>query len=66
MRHECYTVTGMSRDETGTQKLVDMGATVAMVNACDGAAEIRTALTSSGETLLHLGIGHESHNNRQR
>jgi nucleoside-diphosphate-sugar epimerase len=33
-----HTVTGMSRDEAGTQQPVDRGVTAAIVNACDGAA----------------------------
>jgi 2-alkyl-3-oxoalkanoate reductase len=31
-----HTVTGMTRSKTGSQKLVDMGATVAIVSAFDG------------------------------
>ena len=44
-------VTGMSRDEAGTQKLVDMGVTVAIVNAFDGAA-VEQALRRSQAAVV--------------
>lgn len=44
-----HTVTGMSRDEAGTQKLVDMGVTVAIVNAFDGAAVEQALRRSQAE-----------------
>jgi hypothetical protein len=46
-----HTVTGMSRDEAGTQKLVDMGVTVAIVNAFDGAA-VEQALRRSPTAVV--------------
>ena len=46
-----HTVTGMSRDEAGTQKLVDMGVTVAIVNAFDGAA-VEQALRRSQANVV--------------
>ena len=47
-----HTVTGMSRDEAGTQQLVDMGATVAMVNAFDGAAVAQALRRSKAEVVI--------------
>ena len=41
----------MSRDEAGTQKLVDMGVTVAIVNAFDGAA-VEQALRRSQAAVV--------------
>ena len=49
---QCHTVTGMSRDEAGTQQLVDMGATVAMVNAFDGAAVAQALRRSQAEVVI--------------
>jgi 2-alkyl-3-oxoalkanoate reductase len=46
-----HTVTGMSRDEAGTQKLVGMGVTVAIVNAFDGAA-VEQALRRSQAAVV--------------
>ena len=47
-----HTVTGMSRDEAGTQKLVDMGVTVAIVNAFDGAAVEQALRRSQAEVVI--------------
>jgi nucleoside-diphosphate-sugar epimerase len=47
-----HTVTGMSRDEIGTQTLVDMGATVVIVNAFDGAAVAQALQRSQTEIVI--------------
>jgi nucleoside-diphosphate-sugar epimerase len=46
-----HTVTGMSRDEAGMQKLVDMGVTVVIVNGFDGAA-VEQALRRSQAAVV--------------
>ena len=47
-----HTVTGMSRDEAGTQKLVGMGVSVAIVNAFDGAAVEQALRRSQAEVVI--------------
>jgi nucleoside-diphosphate-sugar epimerase len=47
-----HTVTGMSRDKAKTQRLVDMGATVAIVNAFDGAAVEQALRRSQAEVVI--------------
>jgi uncharacterized protein YbjT (DUF2867 family) len=47
-----HAVTGMSRDEAGTQKLVDMGVTVAIVNAFDGVAVEQALRRSQAEVVI--------------
>lgn len=47
-----HTVTGMSRNEAGAQKLVDMGVTVAIVNAFDGAAVEQALRRSQAEVVI--------------
>jgi uncharacterized protein YbjT (DUF2867 family) len=46
-----HTVTGMSRGEARTQKFVDMGVTVAIVNAFDAAA-VEQALRRSQAAVV--------------
>ena len=47
-----HTVTGMSRDKAKTQRLVDMGATVAIVNAFDGTAVEQALRRSQAEVVI--------------
>ena len=49
---EGHTVTAMNRDEVGTQKLVEMGATVVGVNAFDGAAVEQAVGRSQAEVVI--------------
>ena len=49
---QSHTVTGMSRDEGGTQTLVDMGATVVIVNAFDGTAVEQALRRSHAEVVI--------------
>jgi 2-alkyl-3-oxoalkanoate reductase len=47
-----HTVTGMCRNEAGAQKLVDLGAMVAVVNAFDGAAVEQALRRSQAEVVI--------------
>src|SRR5262245_35261873 len=47
-----HMVTGMSRDKAKTQQLVDMGATVVIVNAFDGAAVEQALRRSQAEIVI--------------
>src|SRR5262245_54578924 len=47
-----HTVTGMCRNEAGVQKLVNMGATVAIVNALDKAAVKQALRRSQAEVVV--------------
>lgn len=47
-----HRVTGMTRSEAGTQKLVAIGASVAIVNAFDGAAVEQALRRSEAEAVI--------------